>query len=101
MLDLATGKATFDWNALEHVAIQESYKPVPASGKNLWDYIHVNSLQMLSDGSILISARNTWAVYKVNGKTGEIIWRMGGKKSDFQIEPAARFAWQHHATIVE
>ena len=99
VLDLSTGKARFDWNALEHVAIQESYKPVPASGKDLWDYIHVNSLQMLSDGSILISARNTWAVYKVNGKTGEIIWRMGGKKSDFQIEPAARFAWQHHATM--
>ena len=54
---------------------------------------------MLPDGSILISARNTWTVYKVNGKTGEIIWRMGGKKSDFQIETAARFAWQHHATM--
>jgi Arylsulfotransferase (ASST) len=99
VLDLATGKATFDWNALEHVAIQESYKPVPASGKNLWDYIHVNSLQMLPDGNILISARNTWTVYKVNGKTGAIIWRMGGKKSDFQIERAARFAWQHHAIM--
>ena len=55
---------------------------------------------MLSDGSILVSARNTWTVYKVNGKTGEIIWRMGGKKSDFQIQPAARFAWQHHATLL-
>ena len=98
VLDLTTGKATLDWNALEHVAIEESYKPVPAVGKTLWDYIHVNSLQMLPDGSILISARNTWAIYKVNGKTGEIIWRMGGKKSDFQIEPAAQFAWQHHAT---
>jgi hypothetical protein len=100
VLDLATGKATFDWNALEHVAVQESYKPVPASGKNLYDYVHVNSLQMLPDGSILISARNTWTVYKVNGTTGEIIWRMGGKKSDFQIEAAARFAWQHHATML-
>jgi Arylsulfotransferase (ASST) len=99
VLDLATGKATFDWNALEHVAVQESYKPVPASGKDLYDYVHVNSLQMLPDGSILISARNTWTVYKVNGKTGEIIWRMGGKKSDFQIETAAQFAWQHHAMM--
>ena len=35
VLDLATGKATFDWNALEHVAVAESYKPVPASGKTL------------------------------------------------------------------
>ena len=47
-----------------------------------------------------MSARNTWAVYKVNGKTGDIIWRMGGKKSDFQVEPAAQWAWQHHATMV-
>jgi Arylsulfotransferase (ASST) len=100
VLDLATGKASFDWNALEHVAVQESYKPVPGLGKDLYDYIHVNSLQMLSDGSILISARNTWTIYKVNGNTGEIIWRMGGKKSDFSIEAAARFAWQHHATML-
>jgi hypothetical protein len=99
VLDLATGKATFDWNALAHVALEESYKPVPASGKNLWDFFHMNSLQMLSDGSILISARNTWTVYKVNGSTGEIIWRMGGKKSDFQVEAAAQFAWQHHAIM--
>jgi Arylsulfotransferase (ASST) len=100
VLDLATGKATFDWNALEHVAVQESYQRAPRVGKNLYDFFHMNSLQMLPDGSILISARNTWTVYKVNGKTGEIIWRMGGKKSDFQIEPAARFAWQHHATML-
>jgi hypothetical protein len=100
VLDLATGKASFDWNALEHVAVQESYKPVPGLGKDLYDYIHVNSLQMLSDGSILISARNTWTIYKVNGNTGEIIWRMGGKQSDFSIEAAARFAWQHHATML-
>jgi hypothetical protein len=99
VLDLATGKATFDWNALEHVAVAESYQPVPRLGKNLYDFFHMNSLQMLADGSILVSARNTWTVYKVNGKTGEIIWRMGGKKSDFQIEAAARFAWQHHATM--
>jgi hypothetical protein len=100
VLDLATGKATFDWNALEHVAVEESYKPVPASGKDLYDYVHVNSLQMLSDGSLIVSARNTWTVYKVNGSTGEIIWRMGGKKSDFQIDAPAQFAWQHHATML-
>jgi len=99
VLDLATGKATFDWNALEHVAVQESYQQVPGVGTDLYDYFHMNSLQMLSDGSLLVSARNTWTVYRVNGSTGEIIWRMGGKKSDFQIEPAAQWAWQHHATM--
>jgi hypothetical protein len=99
VLDLTTGKATFDWNSLDHVAVQESYQQAPRVGKNLYDYFHMNSLQMLDDGSLLVSARNTWTVYRVNGKTGAIIWRMGGKKSDFQVEPTAQWAWQHHATM--
>jgi Arylsulfotransferase (ASST) len=99
VIDIATGKATFDWNSLEHVTIEESYQNAPRKATNLYDYFHMNSLQMLSDGSILISARNTWTVYKVNGKTGQIIWRMGGKKSDFQVQPQAQWAWQHHATM--
>ena len=99
VIDIATGKATFDWNALEHVSVLESYQRVPPTGSNLYDFFHMNSLQMLSDGSILVSARNTWTIYRVNGSTGDIIWRMGGKKSDFQIEPSARWAWQHHATM--
>ena len=99
VLDLQTGKATFDWSALEHVSIEESYQLAPKKPADLYDFFHMNSLQMLSDGSLLVSARNTWTVYKVNGSTGEIIWRMGGKKSDFQIEPAAQWAWQHHATM--
>jgi hypothetical protein len=80
--------------------VQESYQLAPRRAKNLYDFFHMNSLQMLSDGSILISARNTWTVYKVNGRTGDIIWRMGGKKSDFKVEPKAQWAWQHHATMV-
>jgi hypothetical protein len=100
VLDLQTGKVTFDWNALEHVSVQESYQIAPRKAKNLYDFFHMNSIQMLSDGSLLISARNTWTVYKVNGKTGDIIWRMGGKKSDFQVDPKAQWAWQHHATMI-
>ena len=99
LIDLATGKATFDWNALDHVAVQESYQIAPRKAKNLYDFFHMNSLQMLPDGNILISARNTWTVYKVNAKSGEIMWRMGGKKSDFHVDPQAQWAWQHHATM--
>jgi hypothetical protein len=31
------------------------------------------------------------------GKPGEIIWRLGGKKSDFEMGPGTRFAFQHDA----
>ena len=29
--------------------------------------------------------RNTWAVYKVDGKTGAILWTLGGKASTFAV----------------
>ena len=65
------------------VPISESYQPVPASG--LYDYFHINSVKLDTDGNLLVSSRHTWTVYKVNRTTGAIIWRLGGKKSDFAL----------------
>ena len=39
--------------------------------------------------------RNTSTVYKINRATGKIMWRLGGKKSDFKLGPGMRFDWQH------
>ena len=50
-----------------------------------------------TDGNLLVSARNTWAVYKVSRKTGEVLWRLGGKRSDFEMGKGTVFAWQHDA----
>ena len=61
------------------------------------DYFHVNSIDLSSDGDFLVSARNTWAVYKVSRKTGKVLWRLGGKRSDFEMGPGTVFAWQHDA----
>jgi hypothetical protein len=44
-----------------------------------------------------VSARNTWAVYKVARRDGAVVWRLGGKKSDFELGKGAHFAWQHDA----
>src|SRR5262249_23666003 len=46
-------------------------------------------------GDLLIGARNTWSVYKVSRKTGQIIWRLNGKLSDFTMAPGSEFYWQH------
>ncbi len=46
---------------------------------------------------MLISARNTWAVYKVDRETGEVLWRLGGKQSDFVMGPGTKTAFQHDA----
>lgn len=93
-LDVATGKLLFEWNSLDHVPVSESHAPMSEP----YDYLHPNSIAVASDGNLLVSARHTWTVYKLDRKTGAVIWRMGGKRSDFDVADNAQFSWQHHAT---
>ena len=48
-----------------------------------YDFFHINSIDVDRDGSLLISARNTWTVYDLNPATGQIRWQLGGKHSSF------------------
>src|SRR6202034_1834303 len=96
-IEVASGRVLMEWRSLDHIAISESYLP---PGRGVYDYFHLNSIEVLPDGNLLISARHTWALYKLDRKTGRVIWRLGGKRSDFAIEKQARFSWQHHARRV-
>jgi hypothetical protein len=91
---LPSGRVLFEWRSLDHVAIEETH--APWTGIPL-DYFHVNSIDLARDGNLLVSARNTWGVYKINRGTGRVIWRLGGKKSNFRMGRGTVFAWQHDA----
>ncbi len=94
-VDVASGTVLFEWHAFDHVGLDESYATVPAD--HAFDYFHINSIDVDTDGNLLISARSTCALYKIDRHSGDVIWRLGGKKSDFSIGPGANFAWQHDA----
>jgi hypothetical protein len=70
------------------------------NSSDAWDYFHINSVDKDSEGNYLISARDACAVHKINGSTSEIIWRLGGNKSDFELGPEVKFCFQHHARFV-
>jgi Arylsulfotransferase (ASST) len=93
-VDVQTGRVLLEWRSLDHVPVSESYM---APG-GIYDYFHANSIDVLPDGNLLLSGRHTWTLYKLDRRTGRVIWRLGGKRSDFAIERRARFAWQHDAT---
>jgi hypothetical protein len=99
-IDIKTGLVMWQWNALAHVPVADTYAPIPKQSASVLDYIHVNSIDPLPDGDILISARNTWTSYLLNGTTGAIIWQVGGKHSTFALGPGARFAWQHDVELL-
>ena len=94
-VDIATGRVLLEWRSLDHIPVTDSYK---ALGEP-YDYLHVNSIDIAPDGNLLISARHTWALYKVDRRTGEIMWRLGGKRSDFAMGAGAQFSWQHDARM--
>jgi hypothetical protein len=92
-LAVPSARVLFDWRSLDHVALEESHAQIGPH----FDYFHGNSIAVDADGHLLISARNTWAVYKVHRRTGRVLWRLGGKKSDFVMGKGTFFAWQHDA----
>ncbi len=100
-IDVATGLVLLEWHSLDHVPLTESNLPYTPGSTAAYDYFHVNSASLDTDGNLLISSRHTWTVYKVNRSTGDIIWRLGGKKSDYALGPGLPFAWQHDAEAVD
>jgi hypothetical protein len=96
-LDVKTGRVLFEWHSIDHVRLVESYYRLPKDPGRTFDYFHINSIEIDHDGNLLVSARNTHAIYKISRRTGRILWRLGGKRSDFTFGRNARFAWQHDA----
>jgi len=95
-IDLATGRLLLQWRSLDHIPLAESYAPVEAN----WDFFHINSVDLDSDGNLLVSGRSTQTIYKIarrGPRAGTILWRLGGKHSDFSMGPGSAFAWQHDA----
>ena len=40
-------------------------------------------------GTFLVSMRNTWAAYLVDGASGRIEWTLGGTRLELQVRPGA------------
>src|SRR3954447_21853634 len=94
-VDLATGLVLFEWHSFGNVSPDESNIPVPKRKGSEWEYFHANAVDLDADGNFLVSSRNTSTVYKIDRATGKIMWRLGGKKSNFKLGPGVRFDWQH------
>lgn len=98
-IDVPTGLVLFQWDSLDHVALGDSHQPPPRVKGHPWDYFHLNSLQPLSDGTVIVSSRDTWAAYKVSLQTARVEWTLGGKRSSFKMGPGTTFAFQHDVRV--
>jgi Arylsulfotransferase (ASST) len=103
-IDIKTCKLLFQWDSAGHVPYSDSHAPMPQRAGLPWDWFHINAVHLDTDGNLLISSRFTWTIYKVNLRTGAMMWQLGGKHSTFTIKAAPGqkldnadeiFAFQH------
>lgn len=102
-IDIATGKLLFEWRASAHFPANVTYENLKAKGHDrstAFDYFHINSVDKNVEGNYLISARHSHTVSCIDGRTGDVLWTLGGKINDFTDLSnglATDFSWQHDA----
>jgi hypothetical protein len=96
-IDIATGNVLFEWHSLDHVDADLGAVDYDTTSPRPYDYFHLNSIDPDGEGTILISARNTNAVYLLSRATGKVLWTLGGEQSTFEMGPGTSFKFQHDA----
>ncbi|GAA5864707.1 hypothetical protein JCM3774_006049 [Rhodotorula dairenensis] len=101
-VDIATSELLFEWHALDHIPIDEtSYKLEDDAGTDdqPFDSHHLNSVARDDKGNFIVSLRGSSTIYYIDRSSKEILWRLGGKKSDFKMGERTDFWFQHHVRI--
>jgi len=83
------------WRTIDHYDILDADQFVNLTQHQI-DWTHCNSIEIDTDGNILLSTRNFDEVTKIDRTTGDIIWRLGGEKNQFTfINDTRGFSRQH------
>lgn len=80
-----SGEIAFQWSAFDHLEIDLSILDQADLNGATINWTHANSIDLDKDGNPVVSFRNLNEVTKFNRTTGAVIWRFGGKHSDFTL----------------
>jgi len=88
-------EVVFQWRAIDHFEITDANDHINLTDSVI-DWVHGNAIEIDTDTTMLISCRNMDEITKIDRRTGDIIWRLGGKKNQFEfINDDRGFSWQH------
>lgn len=97
--EVKDGKVVFEWDSTDFPSLLidsilgNDYDDLSQYA----DYTHINSVNIAPDNNFVISLRHTDSVIKVSSKTGNIMWKLGGKSDDFSLTEEQKFSHQHDA----
>jgi len=99
---LPSGEAEFTWSSWDHIGLDEWIDPVTPGQLSGSDFDHPNSIDIDPQGNYLVSFRNLDSIFLIDSHTGDVLWRLGGKRSDFTFvgDPLNGFSGQHCARLL-
>ncbi|KAJ6096907.1 hypothetical protein N7486_007653 [Penicillium sp. IBT 16267x] len=101
-LDVDSASILFEWDSRDQISVLESAvldSWSATSGPPGSDYVHINAVDKNEAGDYIISMRFTNTIYMISGADGHIMWRLGGKESDFDMD--FTFHKQHDVKFIE
>ncbi|HEY6730906.1 MAG TPA: arylsulfotransferase family protein [Solirubrobacterales bacterium] len=106
------GRVLWRWNSRGHISLRETGRwwrnvlsnPRRRLRREIFDPVHINSIEPRGQGEVVISTRHTDAVYGIDRSSGEIRWKLGGTRTGQSLQvtgdPATKLlGGQHDARI--
>ncbi|MEO7366718.1 MAG: arylsulfotransferase family protein [Gemmatimonadaceae bacterium] len=98
-----SGAVEFLWNAWDHFTL-EDWIFIPPNIRQMpsIDFDHPNSIATDAQGNYIVSFASLGVIAKIDGRTGDVLWRLGGKRNDFTFlgDPLGGFGIQHDARLL-
>jgi hypothetical protein len=91
----ASGDVLFSWSPFDHIAIDLSVLDPPDLSSTPINWTHGNAIDVTDDGNVIISFRNLNELIEIETKTGNVLWRLGGKNSSFAMENSSSSPFRH------
>jgi hypothetical protein len=94
-----SGALRFEWSPFDHFAITD-LDPADRTGPSV-NWTHANSLDLDTDGNLIVSFRSLGEITKIDVTNGTVRWRMGGRRNEFAFQGTATpaFSRQHSVRV--
>jgi hypothetical protein len=103
-----SGAVVWKWNSKDHIPPSESttrsarFRP---DGRSGYDVFHLNSVSLDAKGGLVISARHTDSLYRIERPSGKVSWKLGGTKTPESLKVVGdplspTFGRQHDARVM-
>jgi hypothetical protein len=77
----ADNRLVFEWHTFDHIAITNTFADMTQAS---FDYAHVNCVTIdPTDNNLIASLRTTCEIVKIDRRTGQVLWRLGGRMNQF------------------